>query len=44
MPTCLQDVAPVYKANISNKLDSEIIQSKNKIEELEKLKKKMKKN
>jgi exonuclease SbcC len=38
-PTCLQDVAPVYKANISNKLDSEIIQSKNKIEELEKLKK-----
>ncbi len=38
-PTCLQDVAPVYKANISNKLDSEIIQSKNKIEELEKIKK-----
>ncbi len=34
-PTCLQDVGPVYKSNVINKLDSEITSNINKIKELE---------
>ncbi|MFH1307369.1 MAG: hypothetical protein ABIH72_00780 [archaeon] len=34
-PTCLQDVAAVYRANIKNKFESEISQSKNEINELQ---------
>ncbi len=34
-PTCLQNVDPVYRANISNKLNSEISEFKNKISELD---------
>jgi exonuclease SbcC len=33
-PTCLQDVDPNYKANVSNKLDSDISQNKGEIERL----------
>lgn len=33
-PTCLQDVDPSYKANITNKFDSEIASSSKKIQEL----------
>lgn len=33
-PTCLQDVGPVYKTNVINKMDSEISESLKKIEEL----------
>jgi len=35
-PTCLQNVDPVYRANISNKLNSEISEFKKKILEFEK--------
>jgi len=31
-PTCLQDVSAIYKANVSNKLDSDIAQNKKEIE------------
>jgi exonuclease SbcC len=34
-PTCLQDVAPVYKSNVVNKLDSDISENIHKIQELE---------
>lgn len=40
-PTCLQDVAPVYKSNVVNKLDSDIFQNINKIQELELQKQKL---
>lgn len=33
-PTCLQDVDPVHKSNVSNKLDSNISDNVNKIKEL----------
>ena len=33
-PTCLQDVGPVYKSNVINKLDSETSENMKKIEEL----------
>jgi len=38
-PTCLQDVSPVYKANVSNKLDNEISENKRQMQELEEQKK-----
>jgi exonuclease SbcC len=34
-PTCLQDVAPVYKGNVLNKIDSDISENIHKIQELE---------
>ncbi len=33
-PTCLQDVTPVYKANIINKLDSDIVENNKLLEKL----------
>ena len=33
-PTCLQDVDPVYKSNVANKLDSDSSETSKKIEEL----------
>mgnify|MGYP001564619674 CR=1 FL=1 len=38
-PTCLQEVSPVYKANVTNKLDNEFSQNKNQIQELAESKK-----
>ena len=38
-PTCLQDVDAVYRSNVLNKLHNETAQNKNKLEELENLKK-----
>ncbi len=40
-PTCLQDVDPNYKANVSNKLDADIFENSNKIELLSIEKKKL---
>jgi len=40
-PTCLQDVGPVYKTNVINKMDSEVSESLKKIEELTLEKKKI---
>lgn len=34
-PTCLQDVGPVYKSNVVNKLDSDILENIHKIQESE---------
>lgn len=31
-PTCLQDVEPVYKSNVTNKLDNDVVQNLTKIE------------
>jgi DNA repair protein SbcC/Rad50 len=33
-PTCLQDVTPVYRANVFNKLDSDLVENTKKIKEL----------
>ncbi|MCX6749810.1 MAG: AAA family ATPase [Candidatus Pacearchaeota archaeon] len=40
-PTCLQDVGPVYRTNVINKMDSEVSESLKKIEELTLEKKKI---
>jgi len=40
-PTCLQDVDPNYKANVSNKLETDIFENANKIEVLSIEKKKL---
>src|SRR3989338_9542627 len=32
-PTCLQDIGPVYRGNVVNKLDSDIVENMKKIEE-----------
>jgi DNA repair protein SbcC/Rad50 len=34
-PTCLQDVDPIYKSNVFNKLDSEVSQNVSKVQNLE---------
>ena len=33
-PTCLQDIGPVYRGNVVNKLDSDIVENLKKIDEL----------
>ena len=38
-PTCLQDVDPIYRANVLNKVHTELGRNKNNLDELEQLKK-----